>query len=97
MRFTKGYEETRSKMKKYPKFFMSCFNCDYYYKGVRDQDELCQNNNVLSYDMVVREGTIFCSHWKGIEKKKEKPEVFQKPKKLKGRLFKAQTNKDFDR
>jgi len=90
MKFTKGYEVARDKVQRYPKFLRSCFNCDYFYKSIHDKEELCQNTNVLPYDMIMQEGSIYCSFWKLVSTKKEKPKVFQKHQRNDGRLLKAQ-------
>lgn len=61
--FTRGYKDVRARIEKYPKFFMSCLNCDYYFKDKGDDVELCQNPNVLQYDMVVEPDRVYCIHW----------------------------------
>ena len=43
---------------------MSCFNCAYYYQAVGDKEEVCQNENVLEYDMIMNGHLVHCTHWK---------------------------------
>lgn len=62
--FSRGYNESRERMARYPKYSMSCFNCEYYYQTRRDKEEVCQNNSVLEYDMVVEGNNIYCLNWK---------------------------------
>lgn len=63
MKFSRGFKETRDKVKKGLKYTRSCFNCDYYYKKMGDKEEVCQNPNVTKFDMVVSEGNIYCCFW----------------------------------
>lgn len=77
--FSKGYGAVRQRVGKGSRYTMSCFNCEYYYQSEEDEEELCQNTDVLPYDMVVSEGNVYCNQWsmtrredsvKGILKKK---------------------------
>ena len=61
--FTKGYGAVRSRVKKGSRFTMSCYNCDYFYQASGDKEEVCQNPDVLKYDMVVTETSIYCNRW----------------------------------
>lgn len=63
MKFEKGYSFSRKKAKKGIKYIRSCFNCDYFYKAIGDSDEMCQNPNVLEYDLVVDNNNIYCTYW----------------------------------
>lgn len=66
MNFSRGYKPVRKKMDK-PKFLMSCTNCEYFYQAVGDKEEVCQNPNVIKYDMVVEETRVFCNKWRAVE------------------------------
>lgn len=68
MKFTRGYKETRQKMSKSQRFYMSCGNCANYYQAEGDTEECCQDLNVLPYDMVVDENRVYCIRWKPINK-----------------------------
>lgn len=61
--FNRGFSEVRQRVEKGSKYTMSCYNCDYYYQAVGDIKEMCQNPNVLKYDMVVSETSIYCTKW----------------------------------
>ena len=63
MIFKRGYGEVRQRVEKGSKYTMSCFNCEYYYQAVGDQTEVCQNPNVLKYDMVLTDTSIYCTQW----------------------------------
>ena len=62
--FTRGYDESRKRMEKNSYFTRSCFNCAYYYQMPCDKTEMCQNNEVIEYDMVVEGNTVVCLKWK---------------------------------
>ena len=92
----RGYKSVRERVEKYPRIFRSCTNCDYYYQAVGDKEEVCQNNVVLEYDMVVEDNRIYCLHWKQFIG--HKSEVKENAKsnsnrvriKRAGRIFKSQ-------
>lgn len=64
MKFSRGYKEVRERVSKGSKFTMSCYNCEYFYQDYSDKEEVCQNPNVLKYDMVITATNIYCNHWK---------------------------------
>lgn len=61
--FNRGFSEVRQRVEKGSKYTMSCYNCEHYYQAVGDQTEVCQNTEVLKYDMVVTETSIYCTKW----------------------------------
>ena len=63
-KFTRGYETCRKRIAKNPYYSRSCFNCEYFYQAVGDKQECCQNTNVLEFDMIVKDNTVYCVHWK---------------------------------
>lgn len=69
MKFTRGYKAVHEKVSKGSKYTMSCYNCDYYYQDDGDEEEVCQNPNVLKYDMVVTQTSIYCNRWKMCKRK----------------------------
>ena len=71
--FIRGYEEVRQRVEKGSKYTMSCYNCEYYYQAVGDKTEVCQNPEVLKYDMVVTETSIYCTKWKLAERASTTP------------------------
>jgi hypothetical protein len=62
--FGRGYAELNKKLERGSKYTMSCFNCEHYYQAPGDQEEVCQNQDVLKYDMMFTENSIYCSKWK---------------------------------
>lgn len=61
--FTRGYEECRHRLSSNPYYLRSCFNCAQYYQAVGDYEEVCQNPDVLEYDMVIDGYNIYCLKW----------------------------------
>lgn len=64
MKFDRGYKAVRERVSKGSKYTMSCYNCEYFYQGLSDKEEVCQNPNVLKYDMVVTATNIYCNRWR---------------------------------
>lgn len=64
---SRGYRESRIRTDKGAKFTRSCFNCDYYYKTMDDEGEVCQNPNVTRYDIVSDGTKVYCSYWKLVD------------------------------
>lgn len=77
-RFSRGYGEVRQKISKKSKFTMSCYNCEHYYQDVGDKEEVCQNPDVLSYDMVVNENTVYCSRWEMVKRQSSAKSIFKR-------------------
>lgn len=91
MNFVRGYEPIRKKMQSRSKLLISCYNCDNYYQAVGDKEELCQNLEVLEYDMVVSNNMVCCLHWKPVKGRKDEESgvCFKSGVKLSGRKKKV--------
>lgn len=76
--FTRGYSESREKVSKSAMFTRSCFNCDYFYQAVGDKEEVCQNTNVLKFDMVFDNNNMYCVHWTQSKRTKGETSLFKK-------------------
>lgn len=76
--FTKGYGEIQSKVSKRNKFIMSCYNCEYFYQAMGDTEEMCQNSEVLRYDMIITENNICCAKWKPCLRSQSVKSIFKK-------------------
>lgn len=76
--FTRGYGDVRKKVEKGSRFTMSCFNCEYYYQASGDKEEVCQNPDVLKYDMVVTETSIYCNRWELCRRTQSVKSMFRK-------------------
>ena len=61
--FSRGYQESRERLSKNSYYTRSCFNCDFYYQASGDKEEVCQNPDVIPYDMVVSENNVYCLKW----------------------------------
>lgn len=69
MKFSRGYGEVDKKVNRCPQLTSSCGNCDYYYKGEDDTEEVCHNSSVTSYDICVdkENNRVSCILWKPVE------------------------------
>lgn len=76
--FSRGYSECRKRVEKGSKFTNSCFNCDWYFKADGDREELCQNPEVLKYDMIVTESGIYCNRWRLTQREQSVKGLFRK-------------------
>lgn len=70
-----GYDIIRLKARQCNPYLMSCFNCNYFYQAVGDEEELCQNPDVLEYDMINTSNTIYCLQWKPVLGNKKESRV----------------------
>lgn len=65
---------------------MSCYNCDFFYQAVGDDTEVCQNSEVLQFDMIVTETSIYCNRWRISHREESNNSIFkQGGKSLNGR------------
>ena len=77
-KFTRGYQESRERLEKNAYYSRSCFNCFDYYQASGDKEEMCQNPNVLQYDMVVTDNNIYCLQWRPSSSSKADKSLFKK-------------------
>jgi hypothetical protein len=72
--FGQGYGEIKERIEKNPQYTRMCFNCNYLVESPEDPTvEICSNNNVLEFDMVVDDGgRIYCHYWKPVRKRASK-------------------------
>jgi|AntRauTorckE6833_2_1112554.scaffolds.fasta_scaffold00366_23 hypothetical protein len=52
-------------------YVRSCENCDFYYQSEEDDEELCQNPQVLEYDMIFDENRVYCLRWQPYKEEKD--------------------------
>lgn len=63
--FERGYNKVREVVERNAMYVKSCFNCNYLVE--EDGEDVCSNDNVLEYDLIVEEnGRIYCHYWKPI-------------------------------
>lgn len=71
--FTRGYKEVRGRMKNAGKFMRSCFNCMFYGREEGSKGEVCLNDDVTEYDLIVEGNMVSCTQWtpytEGLKKK----------------------------
>lgn len=66
--FTRGYQESRERLSNSFYYSRSCFNCEHYYQSSGDKEEMCQNDSVLEYDMIVDGNNVYCLKWQQCSK-----------------------------
>lgn len=76
--FVRGFAPCRRVVERGSRYTRSCYNCDYYYKEFGDDEEVCQNPQVLSYDMIVTENNICCGQWKLSARKTDAKSLFRR-------------------
>ena len=69
IKFSRGYSDVKDKVVKSFRYTRSCENCKYYFMSEGDEEELCQNPNVLPYDICVEENRTYCSFWRYVSEK----------------------------
>lgn len=77
IQFSRGYTDVRKKVEKGSRYTMSCYNCDCFYQAVGDEVEVCQNSEVLQFDMIVTETSIFCNRWRISQRTTETNSLFK--------------------
>lgn len=61
---SRGYGEGKERFLKGVKYNMSCYTCGWYFTAPGDDHEVCQNSDVLKFDIVMAGTNIYCSKWK---------------------------------
>lgn len=46
---------------------MQCQNCKFFGKEKGDKEEVCQNTDVLQYDIIVNDNSVYCLKWQPYE------------------------------
>lgn len=76
--FVKGYAPIRRILERGSRYTRSCYNCDFFYQAPGDDEEVCQNESVLKYDMIVTESGIYCNQWKLCSRRTDAKTLFRK-------------------
>ena len=71
IKFSEGYDKINSRLKKAGKFIRDCNNCTYLYKTEEDEEEVCQNSNVVEYDICKDGDRVYCGFWSPSKDMKE--------------------------
>jgi hypothetical protein len=66
----RGYKVIRDKIEKNAKYNRSCLNCNCYSKEEGDFEEVCQNTEVLSFDICVEGERTWCCYWRSVKGEK---------------------------
>ena len=76
--FGRGFGAMRTRLNKKSRYTMSCYNCHHFYQAPGDKTEVCQNLDVLKFDMVVTETSIFCNRWELVHRAESVDTMFKK-------------------
>lgn len=67
MKFSRGYSRVRDDVSVRSRIFRCCDNCRFFYQDKGDTEEVCQNQEVLEYDIAVEGNRVFCGFWKAMK------------------------------
>ena len=76
--FVRGYAPVRRILERGSKYTRSCYNCEYFYQAPGDDTEVCQNEQVLKFDMVITESSIYCHMWRLNARRTDAKSLFRK-------------------
>lgn len=77
MKFSRGYDKVRDKVSKGGKYIMCCQNCNFFRKETGDEEEVCQNPDVLQYDIIITENSVYCLKWQPYKFTTRKKSLFK--------------------
>lgn len=80
--YVRGYAPIRRILERGTRYTRSCYNCEYFYQASGDDAEVCQNESVLKYDMVVTESSIYCNQWRLCARRTDVKSLFKKGRKI---------------
>lgn len=80
--YVRGYAPVRRILERGSRYTRSCYNCDFFYQAPGDDEEVCQNENVLKWDMIVTESCIYCNQWRLSARRTDAKSLFKKGRKL---------------
>ena len=73
----RGFNHVREQIQSKSRYLRDCNNCRFFYQAPFDEEELCQNEQVLAFDICTDNQRIYCCYWLPNgekEKKKKEPE-----------------------
>ena len=72
----RGFAPIREQIQAKSRFLRDCNNCKHFYQAPLDEEELCQNDQVLEFDICVDKERTYCCYWQpnGEKSKKQAPE-----------------------
>lgn len=69
LNLSRGYSSIREKVTKSARYMRACENCKFYFQTTEDEEEVCQNPEVLEFDICQDGDRVYCAFWKGIGSK----------------------------
>ena len=70
----RGFLPIREQIQSKSRFLRDCNNCKHFYQDTSDEEELCQNEQVLEFDICVDKERTYCCYWQPTEEKVKKQE-----------------------
>lgn len=70
----RGFKPIREQIHAKSRYMRDCNNCRHFYQAPFDEEELCQNQQVLEFDICTDKDRVYCCYWQPngeVEKKKE--------------------------
>ena len=80
--YVRGYAPVRRILERGSRYARSCYNCDFFSQAPGDDEEVCQNENVLKWDMIVTESCIYCNQWRLSARRTDAKSLFKKGRRL---------------
>lgn len=79
--FERGYHVAREKVEQGSKYIRSCFNCAFCGQENGRGEDVCLNDDVTEYDVIVEGSLVYCTQWqpytKALKKSGKDSEIFK--------------------
>ena len=68
LKLTRGFKPIRDHVSSTSRYLSACNNCMYFYQTDDDDEEVCQNNQVLEFDICTDKDRVYCCYWRNNSK-----------------------------
>lgn len=76
----RGYKPIREQIQSKSRYLRDCNNCRHFYQAPTDEEELCQNEHVLEFDICTDKDRVYCCYWLPVGELQKKKEPEEKSK-----------------
>lgn len=76
----RGYKPIREQIQSKSRYLRDCNNCRHFYQAPTDEEELCQNEHVLEFDICTDKDRVYCCYWLPVGEVQKKKEPEEKSK-----------------
>lgn len=76
----RGFSPIREQIQSKSRYLRDCNNCRFFYQAPLDEEELCQNEQVLEFDICTDKDRVYCCYWLPNGDKESKKKEPEKPK-----------------